>query len=259
MLLVDLHLHSNASDGNPDPIAIEDHCLKNKIGVALTDHNDIRGSVALIERNRIPCLAGIEVGTQEGLELLVYFRSVESLHEFYIRHVEPFLLDRFMVRSKINCVACLVAAKQLGGFVSLAHPYGFGRKSINSHRGRGGGFKAYVEEIFLRVDGVEIFNGCGFGRSNRQATELQQRLQKRKTVGSDSHTIASCGNAGVEITGDLGSRSAKIFEEIYSGRIHQIKTKRTPFLVTLPVVAMRHSMFFLLKGNARKPILAAAT
>src|SRR5262249_49975679 len=135
-LLVDTHVHTRYSDGLAGVPRIERHCRNRGLGIAVTDHNEIRGAVELLERGRASVIPGIEVGTEEGIDLLVYFAGVEALEEFYRHAVEPYLRTRFMVRSWIRTESCLKAAKELDAYASLAHPFALGRKSLDYQHGR---------------------------------------------------------------------------------------------------------------------------
>src|SRR5262245_36286609 len=82
-LLVDTHVHTHYSDGLASVARIERFCRRHGLGIAVTDHNEIRGSTLMYERERVPVIPGLEVGTEEGVDLLVYFSSAERLEEFY--------------------------------------------------------------------------------------------------------------------------------------------------------------------------------
>ena len=68
-LLVDTHVHTHYSDGLAGVPRIERFCRDRGLGVAVTDHNEIRGSTSMFERERVPVIPGIEVGTEEGVDL----------------------------------------------------------------------------------------------------------------------------------------------------------------------------------------------
>jgi len=82
MKSIDLHSHSIFSDGRANIHQKEEKCLRENFSVVLTDHNEIRGSIRLIERGRIITLPVLEAGTKEGLEFLIYFNSVEDIEYF---------------------------------------------------------------------------------------------------------------------------------------------------------------------------------
>src|SRR5687768_18294652 len=49
-VLVDTHVHTRYSDGTAGVPRIERHCRDRGMGLAVTDHNEIRGAVHLFER-----------------------------------------------------------------------------------------------------------------------------------------------------------------------------------------------------------------
>src|SRR5688572_3701118 len=184
-LLIDTHVHTRYSDGTAGIPRIERHCRDRGMGLAVTDHNEIRGAVHLFERERVPAIPGIEVGTEEGVDLLVYFDSAQLLEDFFREAVEPFLRTRFMVRSWIRTLRCLQCAKEMGGYISLAHPFALGRKSLDYQHGRHG--KPFVQTIMECVDAIELYNGGVHRQANLKASEYAAVAGKRLTVGSDAH------------------------------------------------------------------------
>jgi len=67
---VDLHIHSYYSDGTMSPREIIDSAKKAGVGIiAITDHNEIDGSIELLNmatQNDIVCIAGVELDAVEG-------------------------------------------------------------------------------------------------------------------------------------------------------------------------------------------------
>ncbi len=250
---VDLHTHSRYSDGLPSLEQIEDHCLRREMAVALTDHNEIRGSVELKNRDRIACIPGVEVGSKEGLEFLVYFQDPADLEDYYRRAVEPGLLSRFMVRSKIGSVECLDVAREMGAFVSLAHPFAFGRKSLEFQKKSPKTAASFVDDVLSRVDAVEYFNGGVPAGVNRQAAELIERLGKPITVGSDSHRLKTFGSCGLyfEHEQDLEETILNpcMFSVLTNGTVTDSTTSQGSISLLLPVIMLKHTLFFVKAGN----------
>lgn len=250
MPFVDLHTHSNYSDGAANLSAIQDHCRKLDVGLALTDHNEIRGSIQLISSDVVPCIPAIEVGTQEGLEFLVYFAEPGQLEDFFMKAVEPFLLARFMVRSNVKAVDCLDHARELNAFVSLAHPFAFGRKSLNYHKHSDGRYKAFIHDVFSRIDAVEHFNAGVPPKVNEQALELHLELDKKITIGSDAHKLTRIGVAGVTFHGDMTARNRALFQALEANDFADTTIPdRSKALGALPLIMYKHTRFFLTKGN----------
>ena len=241
----DLHTHSNFSDGLPSIDRIEDRCLRDRLSISLTDHNEIRGSVQLNERGQISCLPGIEVGTREGLEFLVYFGCPGQLEDYYRRAVEPFLLSRFMVRSKVSSIDCLEAAKEMGAYVSLAHPFAFGRKSLDFQRASRKTTHTFVEEVVERIDAVELYNGGVPPKVNRRAASFLESIDKPITVGSDSHRLRTYGSCGVYLNAKPSTDAATLFATISDQSVQDTETRAGSVTLTLPIIMLNHTLFFM--------------
>ncbi len=245
MLLVDLHSHSRYSDGTASLVDIEDAARRRHIGVALTDHNEIRGAVTLRERDRVATIPAIEVGTKEGLEFLVYFRDPAELEDYYVRWVEPYLLTRFMVRSNVKSLAAVEGARDLGGYISLAHPFAPGRKSIDAHRRKGPRGARFVEDVLTQVDAIELFNGGVLRRSNLRAEGFSVDIEKPFTAGSDSHHISSLGSCGVRFECSECPCGKDLFDKLARNGGHEVVTLQGGHFRTVPIIAMRHTLFFM--------------
>lgn len=93
---MNIHNHSNESDGLHDWRYIHDLAKTNQIGiVSITDHNGLDNSLRLYEsatlvnpQEGITALPGIEVSCAEWNEVLLYFRKPEDLEKFYKEFVE---------------------------------------------------------------------------------------------------------------------------------------------------------------------------
>lgn len=247
--LFDLHTHSRFSDGLASLSQIEQTCERTGLALSLTDHNEVRGSIRLCERQRVPCIPGIEVGTQEGFEFLVYFPCPDRLDRYYREAVEPFLLSRFLVRSRVRSLACLDAARDAGAFVSLAHPFAFGRKSIDYQQAREHIRPGFVRDVLSRIDAIEYFNGGVPPGVNRRAAEFIPTTGKPVTVGSDSHRLRTLGSCGLYLQTDETRDCARLFNTLRAGVVHDRRMKHGSVLLTLPVILWKHTQFFLAKGN----------
>jgi predicted metal-dependent phosphoesterase TrpH len=252
-LLVDTHVHSRYSDGTAGIPRIERHCRDHGMGLAITDHNEIRGAVQLFERERVPALPGIEVGTEEGVDLLVYFNSAPLLEDFFIVAVEPHLRTRFMVRSWIRSLNCLETAKEMGGYVSLAHPFALGRKSLEYQHGRRG--KPFVETIMDLVDAIELYNGGVHRAANDRASRYAQSAGKRLTVGSDAHRLRSIGTCGTYLNTSAGKSTGDLFHALatHDDLRFKVRVRRSPVsLPTLGIIAIKHTHHFMRATSRRR-------
>ena len=239
--LVDMHVHTRHSDGQPTVAQVEAFCQEKEVGAVITDHNEIRGSMDLCDRQSVPTLAGIEVGTQEGFEFLTYFADPGDLEDFYVRAVEPYLYERFMVRSKILSLDVLAEARSLGAWISLAHPFAFGRKSIHFQTRKRG--KQFCDQVFEQIDGVEVFNGGIPRGANRKAESLSD-CGKHLTAGSDSHALSTYGTSGMYFPEDAGTppqlhQHLRALSSLGLCTGFQCSVTKTVFMI-----ATNHSRFF---------------
>jgi predicted metal-dependent phosphoesterase TrpH len=245
-LLVDTHVHTRYSDGTAGVPRIERYCRDRGMGVSVTDHNEIRGATSLCERERLPVLPGIEVGTEEGIDLLVYFASPQALEEFYKSAVEPFRRSRYMVRSWIQTADCLQAAREMGGYISLAHPFALGRKSIDYQHGRRG--KPFVQTILDGVDAIELHNGGIHRSANLKAKAYCEKAGKRLTVGSDSHRLGTIGTSGTFLATPSGNTPGQLFESLTHSDDLRFKMKAGASAGHLPllgIIALKHTHHFM--------------
>ena len=245
-LLVDTHVHTRYSDGIAGIPRIERHCRNRGVGVSVTDHNEIRGAVELFDRERVPVIPGIEVGTEEGIDLLVYFADAEALEVFYRAAVEPYLRTRFMVRSWIRTLSCLQAAKELDAYISLAHPFALGRKSIDYQHGRQG--KPFVTTLMEEVDAIELHNGGVHRQANARAKEYSITAGKRLTVGSDSHRLGTIGSCGTYLRTEAGLSPTALFQSLKSSHDLRFKVRGSATATSLPllgIIALKHTHHFM--------------
>jgi len=91
--VVDMHFHTHYSDGFSAVEEIANRVCELGIGIAITDHNDIRGAVEIHKDTSILSIPGIELTSKEGPHLLIYFYDIESLERFYENHDDPALWE----------------------------------------------------------------------------------------------------------------------------------------------------------------------
>jgi predicted metal-dependent phosphoesterase TrpH len=252
-LLVDTHVHTHFSDGIAGVPRIERFCRNRGFSVAITDHNEIRGATSIYERERLPVIPAIEVGTEEGVDLLVYFPRAELLEDFYRLGVEPYLRSRFMSRSWIRAIDCLRTAKEMDAYVSLAHPFALGRKSLDFQHGRRG--QPFVASVLEAVDAIELHNGGVHRQANLRARKYAETAGKRLTVGSDSHRLGTIGSNGTFLPTKTKPTPAALFESLKTSDDLRFKVKGNASVVTLPllgIVALKHTRHFMRGSRAKK-------
>jgi predicted metal-dependent phosphoesterase TrpH len=183
----DLQLHSDLGDGLNSPAEIL--AAAEAVGldiIALTDHDDIRGSfllrdLAVKRRSKVTVITGIEVTTRAG-HLLALF--VED--------------DIPMFRALPETV---MAIHRAGGIAIVPHPLSYltfsvGERALRALAARG--------DRTSFVDGIEVRNPSYAGRvRGGRARELNEHvLRVAETGSSDAHHAKLVGTAWTEFPGD---------------------------------------------------------
>ena len=188
--LVDMHVHTDYSDANFGVKALIKKCLKKKIGVSVTDHNYVKGSVELC-KSGVFSIPGIEVTCNENVDFLMYFYSVNDLQDFYDKHIKgnrvvPFAFDMCLLKWKAKQL--FKKARDYNCLISVAHPDHYDTK--NAIR-----FFQKNPSLLKEVDAVEGFNSFMSRKENLKSLEWGRKLKKGLTGGSDAHVLRAVGLA----------------------------------------------------------------
>lgn len=187
--VVDLHFHSHYSDGynTVEAIARKAHDLG--IGIAVTDHNEIRGTVEIDEYRGIFSIPGIEMTSREGTHVLIYFYHIESLEVFYNDHVIPYMGNDIMSSTSLEMEEIIKRARKFKTVIIFPHPFcGVYTGIQNSYFP-----EDRLERVFAEVDGVEVINSENMNKSNLRSALLGFNLGKGITGGSDGHRVSQMG------------------------------------------------------------------
>ena len=187
--VVDLHFHSHYSDGynTVEAIARKAHDLG--IGIAVTDHNEIRGAVEIDEYRGIFSIPGIEMTSREGTHVLIYFYHIETLEVFYNDHVIPYMGNDIMSSTSLEMEEIIKRARKFKTVIIFPHPFcGVYTGIQNSYFP-----EDRLERVFSEVDGVEVINSENMNKSNLRSALLGFNLDKGITGGSDGHRISQMG------------------------------------------------------------------
>ncbi|NHJ87707.1 MAG: PHP domain-containing protein [Asgard group archaeon] len=167
MVRIDLHVHTNYSDGVDSPVEIirqaEKMCLD---GIGITDHDTFEGLHEALEiETELIIVPGIEVSTCKG-HILAY--------GIFEGDLELGLTPKETV-DKIH---------RLGGIAIPAHPFDYIRLGIK-------------DEIYkIDSDAIETINGCiTMPIFNKKAHEAALKLDLPMIGGSDGHSTEEIGNA----------------------------------------------------------------
>ena len=88
LMCVDLHLHSSYSDSTTTLNLLLQRARRLGIGLAITDHNHIMGSLkAFTRQKKVMIIPSIELTSTENIDLIPYFYNMAELVEFYNKYV----------------------------------------------------------------------------------------------------------------------------------------------------------------------------
>ena len=121
--VVDLHFHSYYSDGHNSIEAIAQKTRELGIGIAVTDHNEIRGAVEISQYRDILSIPGIEMTSSEGTHILIYFYHLDQLETFYHDHVVPYMGNGIMSSTVLQMEAIIKRARKFKTVIIFPHPY----------------------------------------------------------------------------------------------------------------------------------------
>ena len=169
MIKLDLHIHSQYSeDGTGKPKEIKKILQKKGInGMAITDHNNIKGGLKALEEasKDFIVIPGVEISTQDGHVLALNIK--ENI---------PRGLSVEETIDKIN---------DMNGTPVIPHLF----RSMS-------GIK--LEKLKLvknKIPAIEVFNACSVPQSNLKTAKIAKKFNLGGTGGSDSHQPEYVGDA----------------------------------------------------------------
>lgn len=187
MKMIDLHVHTTASDGTFTPKQLVDYALKQNLSaVAMTDHDTMRGveeAMDYINENALPLelIPGMEMsasgmGRVYGLHILAYFldKSKAELKDIIEGAASDFTRSLGTPNEALRIIA------EYGGISSLAHPleYSLSLREFD---------KLLGQLSLMGLNGVEAIYTT---HSKSQVEEFSFLANKHKlliTGGSDFH------------------------------------------------------------------------
>lgn len=190
---VDIHIHSRYSDGANTPREIVEYAKGIGLdGVAITDHNTMRGSIEALryESESFRIIPGMEVSSLEG-------------------HILCLGVTELIARD-IPAEEVIERAHELGGIAIAAHPFDRFRSGVG-------------DLVFnLNFDAVELYNGHTLA-STRDIEGVRSEIKIPVVGGSDAHRLEDVGLVYIE-TGDDPIESIKkgeveVFANIDRSRI----------------------------------------
>ncbi len=243
--LVDTHVHTRFSDGTATVSDVEEACLAQDIGCCITDHNEIRGAMKLVERQKVPTLAALEMGSKEQIEMILFFRLPQACEEYFKTQIEPFRTRRYYAFLPRSLDYLLASAIEHDVLISIPHPYAPLWKNVEYGKKR----KPIVSRAIYTADCIEVCNGGISSRANQRALKLCERLGRIPLGGSDSHDVRSIGSVVVAFNQPVNSDD--MFDAMLNDGIYGIlgTDGRPKYLSNAWHLAMDHSRKFILKTD----------
>ena len=187
--VVDLHFHSCYSDGYNTVETIARKAQDLGIGIAITDHNEIRGAVEIDGYRDVFSIPGIEITSKEGTHILIYFYHIDKLESFYHDDVIPYMGNDIMSSTSLPMEEVIERARKYKTVIIFPHPYcGIYTGIQNTYF-----TEARRQRIFSMIDGVEVINSENMKKSNLRSALLGFNLGKGITGGSDGHRLFQMG------------------------------------------------------------------
>ncbi|MBD3259782.1 PHP domain-containing protein [Candidatus Woesearchaeota archaeon] len=187
---VDMHFHTRYSDGINSVNGVLKKCRKKKIGVAITDHNEIKGSLQAVKQKDVLVIPATELSVSEGFHVLFYFYDHNEMKEFHDKYVKNFKPKYPLGRLPVSLAKYMELANDYNCVYSIAHPsdrwfLNFVRVLTNKDL-----FKRFGK---YKLQAVEAISGQSGSWSNFQATMFAATLNTMITAGSDGHSITPLG------------------------------------------------------------------
>lgn len=198
----DLHVHSNYSkDSMITPKDLIFYAKKRGLNaVAVTDHNQIEGSLNIAKTSDFLVIPGMEVSSADG-------------------HIVALNLQQLIPRG-LSAKETVDKIHEAGGLAIAVHPYAWFKGSLTSQ----------VEQA--RFDAVETINASAFpfGRCKRMAVAMAQKLNLPQVGGTDAHYAPTigCGYTVIECEPTIDA----IAKAIVKGQCQALGQK-VPFTLTL--------------------------
>jgi predicted metal-dependent phosphoesterase TrpH len=143
-------------------------------GLAVTDHNNVKGSLVAKKIARsfkgFKIITGSEIKTKEG--------------EIIGLGIKKDVPERLSIEETVEKI------HDLGGIAVAPHPFG-------SYI-----FRQCVREKAVKADAIEVYNASLLRTANKSALKLAEKFKKPQTAGSDAHGLREVGNGAIVCSGD---------------------------------------------------------
>ena len=193
-LCADMHFHTRYSDSFTSISSAVKLAKRKGIGLAVTDHNLIAGSLRTMEIAKelgVFYVPGMEISSWDGPHILVYFYSADEMEEYWSRSIRPNIhRSRWLAIDK-GTEWILDSLEDVNCVVSAAHPMEFlvSPKGVQQAIEHG----CLDTEVAKRFDSYEVICSALFRPWNIKAREWADRYGIGYTGGSDGHMLHELG------------------------------------------------------------------
>lgn len=235
--VVDLHFHTHYSDGINSVDTIAKRAKKLGIGVAITDHNDIRGALEMNNHKEVLSIPGIEITSAEGSHVLIYFYDVRSLQNFYAEHVQPYLGSKIISSTSLEMGEIIRRARAFKTVIIFPHPYSAAYTGVNNLNFT----KNDLLDLYGMADGVEVINSENLNKWNLKCALLGFNLDKAITGGSDGHALFQMGKV---VSFARCKKSRRAFLDAIRNKTNKVLGKETHLLrkITSNGMKLKHTI-----------------
>lgn len=189
---VDMHYHTQYSDTYTRIKNILKKCRKNGLGVAITDHNEIKGCIDALKKNKefeVLIIPGMEASCREGQHILAYFYSLGELKECYGKVIKKNLTKSPHI-SKLKFGDLLEKTEKYNCVLSAAHPSNIFPWNLQKKFEKG----RYDLSLLKKINAFEVISGLNTRKMNLKAVEWAREHDMAITAGSDGHTLRKLGS-----------------------------------------------------------------
>ena len=188
---VDMHCHTSETDSSAKVFLTIKKAQLLKMGLAITDHNNINAVLKAQKNKKLLLIPGIEVTSYDYMDLLLYFYNVSELKEFYLKYVHKnkrpnrgfdfnrlkFTMKELLgITNKYNCLK------------AIAHPYApYPQNSFSFFNNQKN------KRLIKKFEAVEVMNSLMGRERNEKAKKWTDSINKSYIGGSDAHSIHHLG------------------------------------------------------------------
>lgn len=216
--LMDMHIHSNLSDGSNSVNKIVSRARELNIGACITDHDEIKGSIMACKE--ILSLPATELTSFYTHDFLAYFNSERDANEFFEKNVYNKMEKRKIInlwRLKWTSAELIEKLKEYNCFIVIPHPFVRWPKDSYSFFS-----KDENKKLLKKIDAIEGVNSFLSHSRNRKAIEWAEKISKPVIGGSDCHTAGHIGNV---VTGCFAETRTEFLEQMRAGKNYVVVKK----------------------------------